>query len=406
MELHTSSYLGDAKVQNLTVINMKYRKAKMKNGKPSTSTELRFEDFTFDETDVTNSGIQKLITKDIIHEIEPMLVGLQILEIDTKLVGRDGRIRTFRTAAPVSDAIDFNAGDDVPAVTTPEVFATKDAIPTKFGHSEVVLEDAIDAMDIDAVVETEHALALGMARKSDSRVWLEVLQATVATAEVLTNGDGSTKRFALDHPHVLSITSVTVNAVAKTLGTDFYCDFFRGALEFKVAPGGGLAIRCTYLWTANLNILEATNIKTLSRDDVVDAKTKIKNTSRGKADTCVCNENEMNDLEKDEKFTDASRYGSADVLMNGEIGKTANIKFIVSDRMYEGIAFVCQKGKRLGYYVYKKKPVAKVVELQDKSGDLKIKTWEKSIPKLVNEQFGTIVCNCHQYAKVISSGAI
>jgi len=382
---------------------MKYKK-KYQDG-----IELKFEDFTFDEADVTSSGIQKLITKDIIHDLEPMLVGKQILEEDTKLVGKPGRIRTYRKAAPMSDARDFNAGDDVPPVLTPEVFSTVDSIPTKFGHSEIVYEDAIDAMDINAVVETEHALAAGMARKSDSRVWNEVLQATVVTGEVLSAATGTAKRFALDHDKVLEITTLTADygagPVAQTIGVDFYVDFFRGRIEFVTAPTVGNP-NCDYIYSDLTNALEVVSVKRFGRDDVVNGKTKIRSSCYGKGNTCVLNENEMNDLEKDDRFTDADRYGSNAVLMNGEIGKTAGVNFLVSERMYEGIAFVCQKGGRLGKYTYKKKPVAKVEEMEAKSGDLRVKTWEKSQPTLVNELFGCGLFNAHQYAKAIKSGYI
>jgi len=379
-------------------------KVRKKNG------NIGFEDFTFDETDVDNSGIQKLITKDIMADLEPMLVGKQILHEDSALVGHPGRIRTYRKSAAVSDAIDFNAGDDVPPVGTPEVFSTVDSTPTKFGHSETVYEDAIDDMDIDAIRETETALAAGMARKADARTWNEVFDATVIAAENLTAGTGAAKRFNLAHDKILEVTSLTADfgagAVAAVLGTDYYLDFFRGVIEFFTPVANAYVCAIDYVYSTRTNALEATQVRSLQRDDIVNAKTKVRSTSYGKADTCVTHENQMNDLEKDERFTDASRYGDNSVLLNGEIGKTAGINFLVSERMWQGVAYVCQKGRRLGFYTWKKKPIVKVEELEKKSGDLNIKTWEKSNPAIVNENYGCGIFNCHEFAKAIKSGAI
>jgi len=378
---------------------MKYKK----------SGPISFEDFAFDEADVDASGIQKLITKDIMADLEPMLVGKQLLQEDSKLVGHPGRIRTYRLSAPVSDAQDFNAGDNVPPVTTPQAFRTVDSIPSKFGHSEEVQEDAIDDMDIDAIMETENALAAGMARKADSRIWNEVLGATVVAGELLTVGDGSSKRFNLLQSKILQMTRLQADfgagLVDVTLGVDYVLDFFRGVVEFNVAP---IAVQpiADYVYSTRVNALEATQIRQFQRDDVVNAKTKIRSTSFGKADTCVTHENQMNDLEKDRRFTDASEYGTNDVQLNGEIGKTAGVNFLVSERMYEGIVFVCQKGRRFGRYTWKKKPQVKVEELERRSGDVNIKTWEKSDPKVVNENFGCTVFNTHEFSKAIKSGAI
>jgi len=374
-----------------------------------TGRNITFEDFTFDETDVDASGIQKLITKDIIAELEPMLVGKQILNEDTALVGHPGRIRTYRKSAPMSDAQDFNAGADVPQVTTPEVFSTVDSIPTKFGHSEIVYEDAIDDMDIDAIRETENALAAGMARKADSRVWNEVFDTQIVTGELLTIGTGAAKRFSLANSKILQMTRLQVDFGAgvfdAVLGTDYLLDFYRGVVEFTTAPIAMQPI-ADYLYSTRANALEATQVRQFQRDDVVNSKTKIRSTSFGKGDTCVCHENQMNDLEKDERFTDADRYGSDKVQMNGEIGMTAGVRFLVSERMYEGISFTCQKGRRLGHYTWKKKPVVKVEEMEKKSGDVNIKTWEKSNPCVVNENFGCTVFNSHEFSKAIKTGAI
>jgi N4-gp56 family major capsid protein len=373
------------------------------NGK--NEKDLKFEDFTVDETDVTNSGISALITKDITADMEPQLVAQQFLAEDTKLVNGTGLTRRFRFRNAATDAQTFNAGAAVPGVTTPVTYSYVDATPTKFGHSEEVLEDAIDDFDVDIIKDTEEALADGMARKSNSRIILELLGATTATNEVMTIGNSVATRFNLDHGQVISITTLTVNGVAKVLGTDFWCDFYRGVIEFFTPPAVFTPI-CTYLYSANSNAVEAENVKSFSRNDIVNASIQIQGSCYGKADLCMVHQNQMGNIIKDEQFTDASKYGGNGPLMTGEVGKTANVNLITTETMYEGLAFVAQKGKRLGYLVYKKKVIAKAVEEETKSGDILLKTWEKSIPKVCKNKFGCIVFNCHRYAKAIKSGGI
>jgi N4-gp56 family major capsid protein len=374
------------------------------DGKPAGT--LKTEDFVFDETDVTNYGIQKLITKDILVALEPMLVGEQFLKIDTKLVGTAGRIRTIRKEAASSDAQDFNAGADVPTVSTEKVPSTVDITPTKFGHSEVVYEDAIDAMDIDAIVQTENSLAAGMARRSDARIWNEIFNATVVTDEAVHTTTGTNKRYAFANDLVLSITALTLDAGAQTLGTHYYFDFFTGRMEFVTLPAAAQDIVASYIYTDRTNVIEASSVGRLQRNDLIDAKTKIRTANYGKADLCAVNENDISDLEKDKQYSDASQYGNNSVLMNGEIGKTSNLTILVSEKMYQGVAFVAHSGERLGTLAFKKKTVVRAVEMEAKSGDILVKMWQKSKPGVVGQLYGCIILNIHQYAKSITSNYV
>ena len=262
-------------------------------------------------------------------------------------------------------------------------------------------------MDLDAVIDVEKDLAAGMARKSDNDIWVILCGATQVTGELCTVGDGSAKRFALDNDQILQIDSLTVNAVAQTLGTHYFCDFYRGAIEFVTAPGAHQPT-ISYLHSTRTYALEANTIKKFQRNDIVDCGTEIDLNSKGELDTTVIHHRQLGDLKKDSQFVDYNRAGpdSAQVRVRGKVGDIAGTQVLKSQVFYEGIAFVCQKGKRLAWKVWKKNTVVKVVEQEDKAGDVKIKTWQRSKPGMADEKFCVLVFNCHRYAKQIKSGTI
>lgn len=369
---------------------------------------LVMEDFAFDAADVTAYGIQKVISRDILRELEPMLVGEEVVYHDRKMVGKEGQKRLIRKKAAGGDAINFTEGQDVPAENPKAAPSTVEVEPLKFGHSEVVFEESIDDMDLDAVIDVEKDLADGMARKSDSDIWTVACGTTQIVNEAMTAGDGSTKRFALDHHPILQMDSVTVAAAPKVLGTDYYCDFYRGAIEFVVAPVNLAAVVSSYLYSTRTYYLEANTIKKFQRNDIVDGGTEIDLNSKGELDTTVIHHRQLGDLKKDSQFVDYNRAGpdSAQTRVRGKVGDIAGTQVLKSQVFYEGVAFVCQKGKRLIWKVWKKNTIVKVVEQEDKAGDVKIKTWQRSRPGVADEKFCVLIFNCHRYAKQIKSGAI
>jgi len=65
------------------------------------------------------------------------------------------------------------------------------------------------------------------------------------TDEAVGTGDSTQVTWFLANDYIKTLTNVKVNAVAKTEGTDFHCDYDKGIITFVVAPGA-VAITATY----------------------------------------------------------------------------------------------------------------------------------------------------------------
>jgi len=356
-----------------------------------------YEEFTVNISDLDASGLQKVLTKEIIKALEPKLVGLQLLEPDTMLVGTGGKTRTFRKRTAASDAQVFSEGADIPGVTTEVTYSYVDATPENIGHSETITGDAIAAADFNIIDDTKEALVDGMARKIDERIWDKILDKTSVTNESVGTGDGTTQWFDLANDNIIKMGTVTVAGTAKTIGPDFKVDYYRGAIFFETAPGTGEAIVASYDYSTR-NKIEVATVNQLAYEDVIDAR-RVVVSNYETPDTLVVHENEAADLLKEDDFIDASKYGSREVILNGELGKFGGLKVLVSQKMYEGIAVILKRGSILGYYVYKEKLQSKVERLQKKANDVFMAIWERSIPCIVNGDMVCLTQNSQLYAK-------
>lgn len=364
-----------------------------------------YEEFTQEVADVTASGIQKVLTVEIVKALEPKLVGTQLLAPDTKLVGTGGTTRTFRKRTAV-EAATFLEGENVPQVSPDITYSTQDVTPTSFGASEIIYGDALDAADFNIINDTKISIADAMARKSDERIWEKLANLTTVTDEATTpgTGNGTLQWFELGNDKVISVTNVKVGGVTKAIGIDYKVDYFKGWIFFEVAPTAAQgAITASYKYSTRNAVdagvsLSAPTVGQLNYNDLVDAKAKI-TSLYGRADTVVVYTDEESDLLKDDKFIDASKYGGREPLLNGEIGQITGLKVLTSQKMYQGVGAVLQKGNELGYLVYKAKLQAKTEKLQKKANDIQISVWEKSLPGIVNSDLICIILNAQQYAK-------
>lgn len=358
----------------------------------------KYEEFTVQQSDIDNAGLQKLVDKKIIKALESKLVGKQLLAIDKKLVGTAGKTRTFPKRTAVAAAA-FSEGADISQINPDVTYSTADATPTMFGASDILYANAIDAADFDVINDTKEALTDAMARLCDSRIWDELLCATQITDEAVGTGDGSTVEFALDHPYVLEITEVTVNAVPTTAYT---CDYHNtggyAMLKFDVFPPNTEAIVATYKYISiaatkftEANIIQVITAQAIVYKDLIAARTRI-TVAKKTPDAIVFDPEGAGQALVDDKFLDASAFGEK-VVMNGQIGRIAGMAVLVSEEMYSNVPVLVKSGADLGYKVYKKMLSTKVDKLEKKAGDIFIGLWESSIPVVLNRGMISVLLN-------------
>ena len=384
----------------------------------------RYEEFTWNGTQITNAGLQNVVTQELIWDLEPMLVGKQILGEDTTMVGKSGKVRSLRKSEKYDDSssMDFSEGGDVPNGSTPTA-STVDVTPSKFGIKETITEDAIEEDDLDTIQVVRTGLLRAMARRADTRVWNAVFDPTAVvegpastTVNANLTGDGSTKKFSLTQGQydetetiqstptvLLYVTSISVAGTDVTLGSAVTVDMYNGRIEFASPPASGAAIIVTYGYTSRPNQVDANTKGAFTpRTDGRNAKIKI-NSDNGDPDTIVLHTDEAGDMLTDDTFTLANEYGSRDGLLNGEIGRFIGLNVLKSQQMYTGVALVCRRGNDFGRYVYKIKPRSKVQEIQAKSGDIYLMMWEKSGIGIVEEDLMAVITNMQTYAAAITA---
>jgi len=98
-------------------------------------------------------------------------------------------------------------------------------------------------------------------------------------------------------------------------------------------------------------VISATSAGVLTYEDLIKAKSSLEG-AYFTPKVLLVNPSEHNDLLKSDMFTDASKYGSAEPLLNGEVGKIAGMKVVVDHKVPSGKAIVLDPDYA-GLYVLK-----------------------------------------------------
>lgn len=378
----------------------------------------QYADFSQDSGDLTY--LQKVLAKGIIVAREPILVGTQLLAQNTKLVGQPGKTLEFKKTNKIY-VNDFNEKDDLPYISKTEGgtpigvddptfdYDMVDITPSLYGGREPITKVAIDDNDEDTLNNTKTALAKAMARKSDRRILDTILGTTVIAGVETATGDGAKTKFQLknavpaDIDHVLYVTKVTVDDAEKVFGTDYWIDFYRGHIEFLVAPANLKKVKWWGAYATGRYAGEVATVNSFGYVDMVINKNKI--VSRyGSPTDIVQNENQTGNLEIDDKFIAAAVSPDGQkVIKNGIIGTISNLRVLTTQQMYEGVSVVVERGAEMGYLCYKQNLYIEVEKIPNKAGDLMIKTWEMSKPGIVNSDVIQLILNSHPYAKKITT---
>jgi len=378
----------------------------------------KYEEFTQEISDLDASGLQKLLTKEIIKALEPKLVARQLLAEDAKLVGTGGHTRTFRKRTSVN-AFAFAEGADIAAISPEIVYSTIDVKPSNFGAGETITGDAIDAADFNIINDTKEAIADAMARRADERCLFGTHSVTdfegIVGVKVIedislsgTNWDGTINEKQLEYgmdrtgafkKGLVKVMEVKFSNAVLTPGVDYQIDFYKGWIKMIPTPDAamsGAQLSLKYEIT-DKQVVDVTSATVMDYNAIVDARGKIV-AKQGQPTTLLIHPNEQVDLLKDEKFIDASRYGAREPILNGEIGLLAGLRVLVSTQQYQGVGLVVEKGARMGYYVIKKRLTTKVDKLEKKANDIFIGVWEKSFIGIINDDLIAVITNAQTEA--------
>lgn len=130
---------------------------------------------------------------------------------------------------------------------------------------------------------------------------------------------------------------------------------------------------------------------TLAYDDVVAAVTKVRSYNYD-ADTLIIHPDQASDLLKDTKFINASAYGAREPLLNGEIGRFAGVKVLVTTQCPSGTALVFDS-KRACVVAVKRDLTVKRKELPERDA-IGVYATQMLKAKVVNPEAICVIHNC------------
>jgi N4-gp56 family major capsid protein len=301
---------------------------------------------------MTTGDISDILPKIIIMAVEEAArarrFGRVLVKINTDLVGKQGRsinipMRGVMTAAKVSEGSTLNAG-----TATNPTYATINIQPFKIASNAMLTQEALDASEFDLI--KDHIMEAGeaLADLEDLEIIKEFLGIIEHAAET---HEAVGQVVTLDHNPIYKIVSVVEEGVARAVAS---IDSWAGKYSFT--GGAGTDTVVTVYWYINKTIrtqtYQATTISQLAYEDIVKMATAIRS-SKWSPNFMVLNPQQMSDLIKDNRFVDASRYGSTEPLLTGEVGKIGAMKLLCTTQIEDGTAF-CVDSTRAAYLVIKR----------------------------------------------------
>ena len=361
-------------------------------------------DFSQTVADLLAAGLVDVTAKVVEADLQPIMVGAQLLKEDTSLVGSTGTTKRFPRKHDTL-AEDFAEGDDVPVpgnpVTIPEIaYEYVSTTPSDYGVGEIITKQTILAADWNAINDTKDSLVMAMAQKADDICWEGIANAKTILGETLGGAligwgliAGNTN-YLDTHPtvpnyqgHILELLSVEDVAGGGVLTpiTDYTFDYALGIFNLVAAPTGVLTVDYVYSDSvaadnpntdyANLNYYTVSTNGSYGYTDLVRQKYQVIG-QNGMPDTVILDELAAEDLTLDQKFIDASQVADK-VVMNGLIGKIGGMSVVMTQHIWPAIA-ICLKSKDIGYKVYKEKMNSRQEIVQARANDIRIMVWESA----------------------------
>jgi len=151
-------------------------------------------------------------------------------------------------------------------------------------------------------------------------------------------------------------------------------------------------IRDTFL-TAGVagHTINATTSGTLSYEDIISARSAILQ-SNFNPQILVIHPDQEGDLLKDSRFIDASKFGDREPILNGQIGKVAGLKVLVSSNMTSGLALVVDPDRAAWMAIKRETDVKKKEEPSTDSVELYF--YREYGVKVVNSDAVAVISGC------------
>jgi N4-gp56 family major capsid protein len=356
---------------------------------------------TLSELSATEYDVQAILPKIIMDEVETVArekrYGRQLLKVNTDLVGAKGRSilvarRTTLSAGRVSE--NANISDTlgkaiVAGNVTESAYGTVEVVPFKVGTWIRISQEAIDGQNIDVLRDMIEEAGETLADQEDLEIFNELYGRTSVTNEKVAPS-GANKVYTLAHKPILEKVSAYDSSASLTAMTVAAVDYKDGKVKLTESAKGSKVL-FKYDYSARTStFIDADTAGKFEYEDMVKAKTALSIAKR-KANVLVIHPSEEAQILTDDRFVDASRFGSNEPIMNGSIGKISGMQVLVTTNAISGCPLIADTSK-VGYFVIKREIDMKRQEKPEADAH-EIYFYQEYAPKVINEDALCFITN-------------
>ena len=276
---------------------------------------------------VDTTSIAEMVPKVILDEVEEAArarrFGRNLIRINDDLVRTKGRSIVIGRRGTVT-ASDISEGEEV---TASEITYTSNTItPTKSGCAVHITQEAIEGAELNLIRDSVTEAGIAIADKEDSDIIKGLLKYTVDYATL--SGAATT-----------TISGGLLVYVDETESNLTYVDYVDG----KMVHAGACTV--TYWQSSHSSdnftdaLADGNTWATSAYENIASAVTEVKG-RKWNPKFCVMHPDALGGMLKSTMFIDASKYGSNEPIVNGEIGKIAGLKVLVTTQMPAGTVIV------------------------------------------------------------------
>jgi len=268
------------------------------------------------------SAISALIPKIILDEVEEAArarrFGRNLVRINDDLTRTKGRSivigrRGALTASDVSEGSELASSSITYTATT--------ITPTKKGVAVHITEEAIAGAELNLIKDVVTEAGIALADKEDSDIMKALLKITTGSATFSNAGTVSIGA-------ALTYVDTSVSQVSQV-------DYYDG----KIVATGACTVTYHKTSYSSTYLTDAPTKGTLTYEGIVSAVTSIKS-RKWQPKFLVIHPEVLGGILKSSMFIDAAKYGANEPIVNGEIGKIAGLKVLVTTQIDNGVALV------------------------------------------------------------------
>ena len=285
--------------------------------------------------DVSGTLYERMLASAIEKQADSFRVMRSLVNINTDLVNTAG----VEILVPKRIALDATVVSEGASLTlqTPSY----DSVSIKvqiYGAAVEIGEETVAASQYNLINDALENLALAIAQKEDVDLVTALIDRTEAgiLSTTTASSTGTDVTFNLSNGNVLTINEVISDG---TTLTAYSVNYKNGRIDITTAMSAEGILTVDYAYAASVTCIAPTVAGAIEYADLISARMQVI-INKFRPDTVLVSPYQHADLLKDSNLVDTSKYGSNETVMNGEIGKVAGMRVIVSNNMPDGVVAV------------------------------------------------------------------